>query len=157
MAITILPLLKVGGMQLFKMEGSDTAEKILPRTIEVAFIIISTYLILTLICGFFYWMFGMSIFDSVSHAMTTIATGGFSTHNDSIGFFKNSNIEITASIFIVLGSIPFISYLKFIQGNKTIFFRDVQIKGLIYLLLVSVIIMFIYLLFIGYESSILIK
>ena len=154
MAITILPLLKVGGMQLFKMEGSDTAEKILPRTIEVAFIIISTYLILTLICGFFYWMFGMSIFDSVSHAMTTIATGGFSTHNDSIGFFKNSNIEITASIFIVLGSIPFISYLKFIQGNKTIFFKDVQIKGLIYLLLVSVIIMFIYLLFIGYESSI---
>ena len=154
MAITILPLLKVGGMQLFKMEGSDTAEKILPRTIEVAFIIISTYLILTLICGLFYWIFGMSIFDSVSHAMTTIATGGFSTHNDSIGFFKNSNIEIIASIFIVLGSIPFISYLKFIQGNKTIFFRDVQIKGLIYLLLISVAIMFIYLLFIDYESSI---
>ena len=123
MAITILPLLKVGGMQLFKVEGSDTAEKILPRTIEVAFIIISTYLILTFICGFFYWMFGMSIFDSVAHAMTTIATGGFSTHNDSIGFFKNSNIEITASIFIVLGSIPFISYLKFIQGNKKIFLR----------------------------------
>ena len=154
MAITILPLLKVGGMQLFKMEGSDTAEKILPRTIEVAFIIISTYLILTLICGLFYWIFGMSIFDSVSHAMTTIATGGFSTHNDSIGFFKNSNIEIIASIFIILGSIPFISYLKFIQGNKTIFFRDVQIKGLIYLLLISVVIMFIYLLFIDYESSI---
>jgi len=154
MAITILPLLKVGGMQLFKMEGSDTAEKILPRTIEVAFIIISTYLILTLICGLFYWIFGMSIFDSVSHAMTTIATGGFSTHNDSIGFFKNSNIEIIASIFIILGSIPFISYLKFIQGNKTIFFRDVQIKGLIYLLLISVAIMFIYLLFIDYESSI---
>jgi len=96
----------------------------------------------------------MTIFDSVCHAMTTIATGGFSTHNDSIGFFKNSNIEITASIFIVLGSIPFISYLKFIQGNKTIFFRDVQIKGLIYLLLISVAIMFIYLLFIDYESSI---
>ncbi len=154
MAITILPLLKVGGMQLFKMEGSDTAEKILPRTIEVAFIIISTYLILTLICGVFYWIFGMSIFDSVAHAMTTIATGGFSTHNNSIGFFKNSNIEIIASIFIVLGSIPFISYLKFIQGNKKIFFRDVQIKGLIYLLLVSVVVMFIYLLFIGYESSV---
>ena len=154
MAITILPLLKVGGMQLFKVEGSDTAEKILPRTIEVAFIIISTYLILTFICGFFYWIFGMSIFDSVAHAMTTIATGGFSTHNNSIGFFKNSNIEIIASIFIVLGSIPFISYLKFIQGNKKIFFQDVQIKGLIYLLLISVIIMFIYLLFIGYESSV---
>ena len=157
MAITILPLLKVGGMQLFKMEGPDTTEKILPRTIEVATIIISTYFFLTLLCGFFYWIFGMSIFDSVSHAMTTIATGGFSTHNDSIGFFKSSNIEIVASIFIVLGSIPFISYLKFIKGNNKIFFKDVQIKGLIYLIIISVLIMFIYLLFINYESSILDK
>ena len=95
MAITILPLLKVGGMQLFKMEGPDSTEKILPRTIEVAAIIISVYIILTLLCGFFYWVFGMTIFDSISHAMTTIATGGFSTHNDSIGFFQNPNIEIT--------------------------------------------------------------
>ena len=153
MAITILPLLKVGGMQLFKMEGPDTAEKILPRTIEVATIIISTYLILTLLCALFYWLYGMSIFDSISHSMTTIATGGFSTHNDSIGFFKNSNIEIIASIFIVLGSIPFISYLKFVKGNKKIFFQDIQIRGLIYLLLISVVIMFFYLLFIDYEGN----
>ena len=92
MAITILPLLKVGGMQLFKMEGPDSTEKILPRTIQVATIIISTYIALTFFCGLFYWIFGMTIFDSICHAMTTIATGGFSTHNDSIGFFKNSNI-----------------------------------------------------------------
>ena len=84
MAITILPLLKVGGMQLFKMEGPDSTEKILPRTIEVATIIISTYIVLTFICGLFYWIFGMTVFDSVSHAMTTIATGGFSTHNLSL-------------------------------------------------------------------------
>ena len=153
MAITILPLLKVGGMQLFKMEGPDSTEKILPRTIEVATIIISTYIFLTFVCAFFYWIFGMTVFDSVSHAMTTIATGGFSTHNDSIGFFKNSNIEIIASIFIILGSIPFISYLKFAQGNKKIFFQDVQIKGLIYLLAISIFIMFFYLIFINYESS----
>ena len=154
MAITILPLLKVGGMQLFKMEGPDSTEKILPRTIEVAAIIISTYVVLTFLCSFFYWMFGMSFFDSVSHAMTTIATGGFSTHNESIGYFKNPNIEIVASIFIILGSIPFISYLKFAQGNKKIFFQDVQIKGLIYLLLISTIVMFFYLLLINYEGSI---
>ena len=153
MAITILPLLKVGGMQLFKMEGPDSTEKILPRTIEVAAIIISTYVVLTFLCGFFYWIFGMTVFDSVSHAMTTIATGGFSTHNDSIGFFKNHNIEIVASIFIILGSIPFISYLKFAQGNKRIFFQDVQIKGLIYLLVISITIMFFFFLFINYESS----
>ncbi len=157
MAITILPLLKVGGMQLFKMEGPDSTEKILPRTIEVAAIIISTYIVLTFLCGFFYWVFGMTIFDSVSHAMTTIATGGFSTHNDSIGFFKNPNIEIVASIFIILGSIPFISYLKFAQGNRKVFFNDVQIKGLIYLLIISITVMFFYLMFISYESSLLNK
>tara|TARA_B100001121_G_scaffold273674_1_gene260986 strand:- start:233 stop:1447 length:1215 start_codon:yes stop_codon:yes gene_type:complete len=153
MAITILPLLKVGGMQLFKMEGPDSTEKILPRTIEVATIIISTYIILTFLCGFFYWTFGMTVFDSVSHAMTTIATGGFSTHNDSIGYFNSSNIEIVASIFIILGSIPFISYLKFTQGNRKVFFQDVQIRGLIYLLIISIFVMFLYLLFINYESN----
>ena len=154
MAITILPLLKVGGMQLLKMEGPDSTEKILPRTIEVATIIISTYVALTLLCGFFYWLFGMTVFDSVSHAMTTIATGGFSTHNESIGFFKSPNIEIISSIFIILGSIPFIAYLKFAQGNKKVFFQDVQIKGLIYLLILSIAIMFFYLVFISDENSI---
>ena len=157
MAITILPLLKVGGMQLFKMEGPDSTEKILPRTFEVASIIISTYIVLTVLCGFFYWKFGMSLFDSVSHAMTTIATGGFSTHNESIGFFENSNIEFVASIFIILGSIPFISYLKFAQGNRKVFFQDVQIKGLIYLLIISISVMFFYLILINYESSLLDK
>ncbi len=157
MAITILPLLNVGGMQLFKMEGPQATEKILPRTLEVATIIISTYLILTIVCSFFYWVFGMSLFDSLAHSMTTIATGGFSTHNGSIGFFDNPNIEIVATIFIVLGSIPFITYLKFIKGNRKVFLSDNQIKGLIYLILISVFIMFSYLIFIQNEASLLEK
>ena len=157
MAITVLPLLKVGGMQLFKMEGSDTTEKILPRTIEVATIIILTYLSLTFLCAFLYWFFGMEIFDSVAHSMTTIATGGFSTHNESIGFFKNSNIEIIATIFIILGSLPFISYLKFVKGNRKIFLQDAQIKGLIYLLIISIVIMFMYLMITNDEGSLIDK
>ena len=99
----------------------------------------------------------MSIFDSICHAMTTIATGGYSTHNDSIGFFKSSYIEIISSIFIVLGSIPFIAYLKFVKGNKKIFFQDMQIKGLIYILLISVLIMFFYLIFLDNENTLLDK
>jgi trk system potassium uptake protein TrkH len=95
----------------------------------------------------------MEIFDSIAHSMTTIATGGFSTHNSSIGYFKSSNIEFIATIFIILGSIPFISYLKFVKGNTKIFFNDVQIRGLIYLLLFSVVTMFLYLFFINHESS----
>ena len=156
MAITVLPLLKVGGMQLFRVESSDRPEKILPRTSQVALIIILTYLILTIFCAFFYKIFGMNLFDSIAHAMTTIATGGFSTHNDSIGYFKNSNIEVVATLFIILGSIPFISYLKFIKGNKKIFFEDVQIRGLIYLFVLSTLIMFLYLFF-NNDSSLLVE
>ncbi len=157
MAITVLPLLKVGGMQLFKMEGSDSTEKILPRTVEVASIIILTYLLLTFLCAVLYWAFDMSIFDSIAHSMTTIATGGFSTHNTSIEYFKSSNIEIIATIFIILGSIPFISYLKFIKGNRKIFFNDVQIRGFVYLIFFSILVMFLYLLFSNSEISLVDK
>ncbi len=154
MATTVLPLLKVGGMQLFKMDASG-AEKILPKTIEVSFTIIGIYITLTFACGFFYWTQGMNLFDSVAHSFTTLATGGFSTHNESIGYFENPGIEFTATIFIILGSIPFISYLKFIKGNKKIFLQDVQIKGFVYLLLVSVLIMFLYLFINNSGSSII--
>ena len=98
MAITVLPLLNVGGMQLFRMESSDTTEKILPRAREVTIIIATIYLTLTFACGTAYWFVGMNIFDSVAHSMTTIATGGFSTYSSSIGHFQNPKIEIIAII-----------------------------------------------------------
>jgi len=144
MATTVLPLLKVGGMQLFKLDASGT-EKILPKTVEISVLIITIYTTLTFACAFVYWIQGMSIFDSIAHSFTTLATGGFSTHNESIGYFKNPGIEFTATIFIILGSIPFITYLKFIKGNKRVFFQDVQIKGFVYLLIISILIMFLYL------------
>ena len=145
MAITILPLLNIGGMQLFKMDSSDSAEKILPRTREITFVITIIYLALTFACGAAYWSAGMNIFDSVAHSMTTIATGGFSTYSASIGYFQNPKIEIISIIFIILGCIPFIAYLKFIKGNKKIFLKDVQIRGLIYTIIISVILMYLYL------------
>ena len=145
MAITILPLLNVGGMSLFRMESSDTTEKILPRTREVTSIISIIYILLTFFCGIAYWAVGMNIFDSIAHSMTTIATGGFSTYSNSIGHFQNPKIEIVSVIFIIMGSIPFIAYLKFIKGNKKIFLKDNQIKGLFYILVISVLLMFLYL------------
>ena len=154
MATTVLPLLKVGGMQLFKTDSSGT-EKILPKTIEVATTIITIYISLTLICSFVYWLQGMDIFDSIAHSFTTLATGGFSTHNESIGYFNNPGIELTATVFIVLGSIPFLAYLKFIKGNKNVFFKDVQIQGFLYLIIFSVLIMFLYLFFSNENYSIL--
>ena len=153
MAITVLPLLNVGGMQLFRMESSDTTEKILPKAREVTLIISIIYLMLTFVCAIAYWQVGMGIFDSIAHSMTTIATGGFSTYSSSIGYFQNPKIEIISIIFIILGSIPFIAYLKFVKGDKKIFFKDVQIKGLIYIFIVSVLIMFLYLLLNNKEYS----
>ena len=144
MATTVLPLLKVGGMQLFQLDSSGT-EKILPKTVEISVLIIGIYTTLTFSCALVYWVQGMNIFDSIAHSFTTLATGGFSTHNESIGYFKNTGIEFTATIFIILGSIPFIAYLKFIKGNRKIFFKDVQVKGFLYLLIISILIMFLYL------------
>jgi len=153
MAITVLPLLNVGGMQLFRMESSDTTQKILPRAREITTIISIIYLTLTFACGAAYWFVGMNIFDSIAHSMTTIATGGFSTYSSSIGYFQNPKIEIIAIIFIVLGSMPFIAYLKFVKGDQKIFFKDVQIKGLIYIFIISVLLMLLYLLFSNKEYS----
>ncbi len=154
MATTVLPLLKVGGMQLFQLDTSGT-EKILPKTVEISVLIISIYTSLTILCALIYWLQGMSAFDSIAHSFTTLATGGFSTHNESIGFFNNPGIEITATIFIILGSIPFIAYLKFIKGNKKILLQDVQIRGFLYLLSISIFIMFLYLFFNNSELSFL--
>ena len=147
MAITLMPIMNVGGMQLFKISSNDASEKILPKSKEIALSLILIYSCLTFICSIFYKIFGMNYFDSITHAMTTIATGGFSNYNESIGYFNSATIEITAIIFIILGSIPFIAYIKFLNGNKRIFISDSQIRTFIKIIIVSIIILFLYLAF----------
>ena len=145
MAITLMPIMNVGGMQLFKVSSSDASEKILPKTKEISLRLILIYLILTFLCSFFYNICGMKFFDSLTHSMTTIATGGFSNYNESIGYFNNIKIEIISMIFIILGSIPFIAYIKFLSGKKNIFYTDTQIKSFIKIIFYSILILFIYL------------
>ena len=145
MAITLMPIMNVGGMQLFKVSSNDNAEKILPRSKEISLRLIIIYSALTFLCGLFYKIFGMNFFDSLTHSMTTIATGGFSNYNESIGYFDSSLIETTSMIFILLGSIPFIAYIKFLNGDKKIFFSDTQIKTFFKVVIFSIIILFIYL------------
>ena len=147
MAITLMPIMNVGGMQLFKISSNDASEKILPKSKEIALSLILIYSGLTFICSIFYKIFGMNYFDSITHSMTTIATGGFSNYNESIGYFNSATIEITAIIFIILGSIPFIAYIKFLNGNKRIFISDSQIRTFIKIIIVSIIILFLYLAF----------
>ena len=149
MAITLMPIMNVGGMQLFKISNNDSSEKILPKSKEIALRLIYIYTSLTLLCGLTYKIFGMSFFDSLTHSMTTIATGGFSNYNESIGFFDSVSIEISAMIFIILGSLPFIAYIKFISGDRKIIFNDVQVKTFFKIIIVSIIILSIYLLITG--------
>ena len=146
MAITLMPLMNIGGMQLFIISTSDTPEKILPRSKEIALRLILVYSGLTFICALFYKIFGMNFFDSIVHSMTTIATGGFSNYNESIGYFDSSLIEFTSIIFIILGSIPFIAYIKYLNGDKKIFFKDTQIKTFIKIVIFSILLMYLYLL-----------
>ena len=145
MAITLMPIMNVGGMLLFKVLNTDSTNEILPSSKEISVKLIIIYIILTLLCCFSYKVFGMNVFDSLTHSMTTIATGGFSNYNESIGFFNSFSIEISAMIFIILGSLPFIAYIKFLSGNKKIFFSDIQIKTFFKIIFFSIAILSIYL------------
>ena len=145
MAITLMPIMNVGGMQLFKISNNDSSEKILPKSKEIAIRLIYIYFGLTALCAISYKILGMNVFDSMTHSMTTIATGGFSNYNESIGFFDSVYIEISAMIFIILGSLPFIAYIKFLSGNRGIFFSDIQIKTFIKTIALSTILLMVYL------------
>ena len=152
MAITLMPIMNVGGMQLFKISSNDSSEKILPKSKEIALRLIYIYSALTAVCAISYWVFGMGKFDSLTHSMTTIATGGFSNYNQSIGYFNSIYIEISSMIFIILGSIPFIAYIKFLNGNKKIFTNDTQIKSFLKIIILSIIILSFYLVLTNNEN-----
>jgi len=107
MAITLMPIMNIGGMQLLKISSYDTSEKILPKSREISLRLITVYVSLTFLCAFFYKIFGMNFFDSLTHSMTTIATGGFSNYDQSIGYFNNPFIEITS-----ISGLSFIISLK---------------------------------------------
>ena len=147
MAITLMPIMNVGGMQLFRISNNDSSEKILPKSKEIALRLIYIYSILTILCAIFYKLFGMSYFDSLTHSMTTIATGGFSNYNESIGYFNNAYIEIVSMTFIILGSLPFIAYIKFLNGDRQIFKSDSQIITFLKIILFSIIVLSLYLSF----------
>ena len=128
MAIAVLPMLRVGGMQLFHMESSDRSDKMMPRAAQVSTTIAAIYLLLTAVCFAAYWAAGMSPFDAVAHSMTTIATGGFSTSDASLGHFQSSAVHWIAVCFMILGSLPFLLYFETVRGRVTALWRDTQVR-----------------------------
>lgn len=128
MAISVLPMLKVGGMQLFRMESSDQSEKALPRAAQIATAIFVIYLFFTCVWMAAYWMAGMTGFEAVAHAMTTIATGGFSTSDASFAHFDSALIDTIATLGMVIGALPFLLFLRTVQGDMGALFSDTQVQ-----------------------------
>lgn len=128
MAVSILPMLQVGGMQLFRAEGFDTAEKILPSATQISGSLTAIYVGLTVLCGILLMMAGMPPFDSFVHAMTTISTGGFSTRDASVGAFDSAPIDLIIAAFMILGSLPFLLFIKMAQGDLLALTKDSQVR-----------------------------
>ena len=129
-AMAVLPMLKVGGMQLFRLESSDMGEKILPRAASLAGGISLIYLGLTVACFIGYMMTGMNWFDATAHAMTTLATGGYSTSDASMGGFMDNGADIVCVAFMMAGGMPFGVYLLMTtRGDWRAPFRDSQVRA----------------------------
>lgn len=143
-AMAVLPRLGVGGMQLFRLESSDVGEKILPRAQSIAMTIAFVYLILTISCASAYMLTGMSVFNAVAHAMTTIATGGYSTSDASMGGFMDDGADMVGSLFMMLGALPFGVYLLMLRrGQLGAPLRDSQVRAFVSVIaLLSVLILF---------------
>ncbi len=112
LALVILPFLKIGGMQLFQLESSERGEKYLPRIRSIARAVGQIYLTLTALCFVTYLLLGMTPFDALNHALTTVCTGGFSTHDASFGYFERPALRWAAIVFMIAGSVPFLAYLR---------------------------------------------
>jgi trk system potassium uptake protein TrkH len=133
-AMVFLPELRIGGMQIFRSEAFETMGKVLPRAAEIAGRITWIYLALTILNAFIYFLVGMSPFDAVNHALTTLSTGGFSTHDASFGYYQGVP-EYVASVFMILASLPFVRYIQLVAGTARPLLRDTQIQTYVALIL----------------------
>ena len=145
MALAVLPMLSIGGMQLFKTESYETPDKVVPKAASFAAGISIVYITLTIVWALMLWVAGMPLFDSIAHAMTTLATGGYSTRSDSLAAFNSSSIEIIVIFGMIVGSLPFVHYLAITKKGLKNLFKDDQVKLFLTLIVFVVLIVSIYL------------
>lgn len=156
LAVAILPILGVGGMQLYRAEtpGPIKDSKLTPRITETAKALWYIYLSLTISCACLYWLFGMTPFDAIAHSFSTVSIGGFSTHDASIGYYNNTNIELVASFFMLVSGINFtLHYLAFRHASIRAYLQDSELKAYLYMLLLIFVICASYLIKTGFYAS----
>jgi len=139
LAIAVMPLLGIGGGQIYKTEipGAMNDQKLTPRIKETAQALWLIYLVLTVFCALFYYFAGMNGFDAVSHSLSTVSIGGFSTHNESIGYYNNGLIEAVCIAFMLLSALSFTLHYFAIYMKKPLkYFHDPELRFFISILLV---------------------
>lgn len=132
LAVAVLPMLGIGGMQLYRAEtpGPMKDSKLTPRITETARALWIVYVMLTAVCGVAYWALGMSVFDAICHAFSTIATGGFSPHDASIGHFRNPTLEWVVVLFMALASLNFaVHFTAWRERSPRVYFRDAEVRA----------------------------
>ncbi|WOI53835.1 TrkH family potassium uptake protein [Parvularcula sp. LCG005] len=134
MALFMLPFMRVAGMQLFRTESSDTSDKVLASSTDLIRTIGAIYLGMTIVCAIIYGLLGMTAFDAVNHAMTTVSTGGYSTHDSSFGYFQNMALQWVAIVFMVLAAIPFVIYVRALNLATLNFTSDAQVPLFLWML-----------------------
>lgn len=135
MAVAILPFLRVGGMRLFSTESSEWSDKAVPRTGSLAKGLVLVYLGLSTACALGYWLGGMDFFNAVNHAMTTLATGGYSTSDSSFGQFHSNTLLWISTVFMALASMPFFLFLRMAHGQYQALWSDDQVRFFVKFLL----------------------
>ncbi len=131
LAVAVLPMLGIGGMQLYRAEtpGPMKDSKLTPRITETAKALWYIYLGLTIACGLAYWIAGMTPFDAVGHAFSTVAIGGFSTHDASMGYFDSTTIEMIAVVFMLIAGVNFaLHFVAWHSKDPRIYFRDEEFR-----------------------------
>lgn len=154
-AVAILPMLGIGGMQLYRAEtpGPIKDSKLTPRITETAKALLAIYLVLTIACILAYWIAGMTLFDAIGHAFATVSTAGYSTHDASIGFFNSPAIMIISMVFMLLGGVNFaLHFLAWNSRGIKHYFSDPEFRFYGSMVLLGVFITATYLWFSGTHS-----
>ena len=141
-ALVILPFLRVGGMQLFHLEGDDPYDKFLPKISSVVSKIVIVYTFLTALLFTLYYLNNMTLFDALAHSFTTISTGGFSTHDNSFAYFESNTILNIAIIFMILGSLPFLLLAQTSFNNILSIAKDHQVRVFFVILLFAIVLIY---------------
>lgn len=137
MALTVLPALKIGGMQIFRLESGEASDKVMPRAARVTSAVTMIYLGLTALLAVALWLEGMTGFDALIHAMTSISTGGFSTSDYSLMLITTPWMQLTIMLGMIAGGLPFLAYLQLLHGQTWALRRDPQLRWYGTLLLVG--------------------